>query len=269
MLKYDKGKLRNFPHVYYVNLDNRTDRKEYMEKQFEFWRLDFTRVSSSKYAASKAKEWGADKVTGKVTGMPAYVVGNAVTHLEFMKDWLNTSTDPWLLLMEDDYDLNLFQYWNFNWDYLMNRIPYDWDCLHIGYESTKFIPFFLHPKLNHTYFGPVILQRDYVEKILDLHSDGDKWNFEKVLGDKKFNKSAGTVDYFIGHTGRTYCIPLITTNDTLTSGENGVMINRIHHKHSRRAYYHWWMTQHKKFSLDDFFTYGKVNDHKMIISTIK
>ena len=269
MLKYDKGKLRNFPHVYYVNLDNRTDRKEYMEKQFEFWRLDFTRVSSSKYAASKAKEWGADKVTGKVTGMPAYVVGNAVTHLEFMKDWLNTSTDPWLLLMEDDYDLNLFQYWNFNWDYLMNRIPYDWDCLQIGYESTKFIPFFLHPKLNHTYFGPVILQRDYVEKILDLHSDGDKWNFEKVLGDKKFNKSAGTVDYFIGHTGRTYCIPLITTNDTLTSGENRVMINRIHHKHSRRAYYHWWMTQHKKFSLDDFFTYGKVNDHKMIISTIK
>ena len=269
MLKYDKGTLRNFPHVYYVNLDNRTDRKEYMEKQFEFWRLDFTRVSSSKYAASKAKEWGADKVTGKVTGMPAYVVGNAVTHLEFMKDWLNTSTDPWLLLMEDDYDLNLFQYWNFNWDYLMNRIPYDWDCLQIGYESTKFIPFFLHPKLNHTYFGPVILQRDYVEKILDLHSDGDKWNFEKVLGDKKFNKSAGTVDYFIGHTGRTYCIPLITTNDTLTSGENGVMINRIHHKHSRRAYYHWWMTQHKKFSLDDFFTYGKVNDHKMIISTIK
>ena len=269
MLKYDKGKLRNFPHVYYVNLDNRTDRKEYMEKQFEFWRLDFTRVSSSKYAASKAKEWGADKVTGKVTGMPAYVVGNAVTHLEFMKDWLNNSTDPWLLLMEDDYDLNLFQYWNFNWDYLMNRIPYDWDCLQIGYESTKFIPFFLHPKLNHTYFGPVILQRDYVEKILDLHSDGDKWNFEKVLGDKKFNKSAGTVDYFIGHTGRTYCIPLITTNDTLSSGENGVMINRIHHKHSRRAYYHWWMTQHKKFSLDDFFTYGKVNDHKMIISTIK
>ena len=151
----------------------------------------------------------------------------------------------------------------------MNRIPYDWDCLQIGYESTKFIPFFLHPKLNHTYFGPVILQRDYVEKILDLHSDGDKWNFEKVLGDKKFNKSAGTVDYFIGHTGRTYCIPLITTNDTLTSGENGVMINRIHHKHSRRAYYHWWMTQHNKFSLDDFFTYGKVNDHKMIISTIK
>ena len=52
MLEYDKGRLRNFPHIYYVNLDNRTDRREYMEKQFEFWRLDFTRISSSKYAAT-------------------------------------------------------------------------------------------------------------------------------------------------------------------------------------------------------------------------
>ena len=185
-----------------------------------------------------------------------------------MKDWLSTSTDPFLCLMEDDYDLNLIQYWNFNWDYLMNRVPYDWDCLQIGFESTKFIPFFLHPKLNHSYFGPVILQRDYVEKILDLHSSGDKWRFLGKIGDSKFNNTAATVDYFIGHTGRTYSIPLITTNDKLTSGENSVTINRIHHTKSRNAYYHWWAKEHKKFSLDEFFTYGKENDHKMVISTL-
>ena len=185
-----------------------------------------------------------------------------------MKEWLSTSTAPWLCLMEDDYDLNLIQYWNFNWDYLMNRVPYDWDCLQIGFESTKFIPFFLHPKLNHSYFGPVILQRDYIEKILDLHSSGDKWRFLGKIGDNKFNSTGATVDYFIGHTGRTYSIPLITTNDKLTSGENSVTINRIHHTKSRNAYYHWWAKEHKKFSLDDFFTYGKDNDHKMVISTL-
>ena len=150
----------------------------------------------------------------------------------------------------------------------MNRVPYDWDCLQIGFESTKFIPFFLHPKLNHSYFGPVILQRDYIEKILDLHSSGDKWRFLGNIGDSKFNNTAATVDYFIGHSGRTYSIPLITTNDKLTSGENSVTINRIHHTKSRNAYYHWWAKEHKKFSLDDFFTYGKNNDHKMVISTL-
>lgn len=267
MLEYDKGRLRNFPHIYYVNLDNRKDRRIYMEDQFQQWRLEYTRVSSSNYAESKVQDW-SHKIDGKCKNLPVYVVGNAITHLEFMKDWLSTSTDPFLCLMEDDYDLNLIQYWNFNWDYLMNRIPYDWDCLQIGFESTKFIPFFLHPKLNHSYFGPVILQRDYVEKILDLHSSGDKWKFLGNIGDSKFNSTAATVDYFIGHTGRTYSIPLITTNDKLTSGENSVTINRIHHTKSRNAYYHWWAKEHKKFSLDEFFTYGKENDHKMVISTL-
>ena len=267
MLEYDQGRLRNFPHIYYVNLDNRRDRRIYMEDQFQQWRLKYTRVSSTKYAESKVNEW-AHKVDGKCRNVPVYVVGNAITHLEFMKDWLSTSPDRFLCLMEDDYDLNLIQYWNFNWDYLMNRVPYDWDCLQIGFESTKFIPFFLHPKLNHSYFGPVILQRDYIEKILDLHSSGDKWRFLGKIGDSKFNNTAATVDYFIGHSGRTYSIPLITTNDKLTSGENSVTINRIHHTKSRNAYYHWWAKEHKKFSLDDFFTYGKDNDHKMVISTL-
>ena len=95
------------------------------------------------------------------------------------------------------------------------------------------------------------LQRDYVEKILDLHSSGDKWRFLGKIGDSKFNNTASTVDYFIGHTGRTYSIPLITTNDKLTSGENSVIINRIHHTKSRNAYYHWWAKEHKKFSLDE------------------
>jgi hypothetical protein len=32
-----KDKLKGLPTIYYVNLDNRTDRKEYMESQFNYW----------------------------------------------------------------------------------------------------------------------------------------------------------------------------------------------------------------------------------------
>ena len=85
MLEYDKGRLRNFPHIYYVNLDNRRDRRVYMEDQFQQWRLEYTRVSSSKYAESKVGEW-SHKIDGKCKNLPVYVVGNAITHLEFMKD---------------------------------------------------------------------------------------------------------------------------------------------------------------------------------------
>jgi len=262
-----KNKLKNFPHIYYTNLDNRTDRRDYMEEQFDYWKLPSTRVSGSKFLASTINDWAKDYVVGSVTGIPAYALGNAVTHLEFMKKWINTSEEEYLLLMEDDYDLTLFQYWNFDWEYLMNRVPYDWDCLQLGYESDEFLPFFLHPKLRHTYFGPVLLTRDYAEKILSLHTSGDKYCFDKVLASKKFKKHGTTVDYFIAHTGRTYCIPLITTNIDTPSTEYSINITRPHHQKSKYAYYYWWMKKHLTFTLDEFFTYGKPNDNKMIIST--
>lgn len=260
------NKLKNLPHVYYLNLDNQEYRKNYMEMQFKNWGIkNYTRISASKYLASKSKEWSGI-ITGSVKNIPAYVVGTAVSHFEILKTWLSTSNDPYVILMEDDYDLNLIGYWHFDWDYLMSRLPYDWDCIQLGFESKTYIPFFLHPKIRGSFFGPVMITRSYAEKILDLHSVGDKYCLDKVVSDQMFKDSSITVDYFIGHTGKTYCIPLITTNVNLGSTEYDVQINRKHHHLSRKYYYWWWMDKKNEFTLNDFFTYGKPYDNKMTVS---
>jgi hypothetical protein len=171
--------------------------------------------------------------------------------------------------MEDDYDLNLIQYWHFDWDYLMSRLPYDWDCIQLGFESKEFIPFFLHPKLRHSYFGPIMITREYAKKILRLHCVGeDKYSLDKLIADYNFKVCSTSVDYFMGHTGRTYSIPLITTNVDLGSTESDIQIERRHHVKSRAAYYYWWMKRSMKYNLDEFFTYGKPNDQEMVISTV-
>ena len=51
--------------------------------------------------------------------------------LETIKYWLETTDEKHLILMEDDFDLNLIEYWHFNWEYLMSNIPYDWDCIQL------------------------------------------------------------------------------------------------------------------------------------------
>ena len=49
-----ENKLKNIPHIYYVNLYERVDRKKYMETQFKNWGLDnFTRISASKFLVSE------------------------------------------------------------------------------------------------------------------------------------------------------------------------------------------------------------------------
>jgi hypothetical protein len=257
-------KLKNFPHIYCLNIDSRDDRWQYMESQFQYWNMNYTRVSASKYLASNSKEWSSI-IHGSVKNIPAYVVGTAVSHFEMLKAWLNESTDEYVVLMEDDYDLNLLNYWNFDWDYLMSRLPYDWDCIQLGFETQTYIPFFLHPKTRASYFGPVMITRDYAEKILDLHTIGDKYCLNKTVSDQVFKESSITVDYFIGHTGNTYCIPLITTNTDSPSTEFSTNIYREHHNLCRKYYYWWWLSKHKKFTLDDFFTYGKSNDTQMTV----
>ncbi len=61
-----RKRLDNFPHIHYFNLDNRTDRREYMEDQFDYWKLPSTRISGSKFLASNIKEWVSDYVVGSV-----------------------------------------------------------------------------------------------------------------------------------------------------------------------------------------------------------
>jgi hypothetical protein len=263
-----KNKLEGIPPIYYFNLDNRIDRRQYMEEQFYKWNIkDFTRVSSSKYLASKKEEW-IDLIDGKIynRGKAPQVTANAINHIEFLYFWLKTSDDPYLILMEDDYDLSLIEYWHFDWNYLMNNIPYDWDCIQLGYESQTKIKFYLSPKqASRTYFGPCMLTRRYARKLVDLHYDNGKFLLNKKVNNYQLLLEGGgvTVDYFICENGRTYCLPLITTNVEFDSFENHIKKDIFYHKKSRELYYDWWKNDRDKFTLEDFFTYGKPYDKLM------
>lgn len=265
------NKLKGMPHVYYFNLDNRTDRREYMESQFERWGIDYTRVSASKFLASEVDTWRhlVDELhyfpKSGLTNIA--VTANSIAHIDFIRNWLETSNDPYLILMEDDYDLNLIEYWHFDWQYLMDNIPYDWDCIQLGFESRSYIKFFLHPKMSQdTFFGPCMITRRYAQKLVDLHYKDGKYFFKKKHGLSKIMEALTVcVDYFMCENGRTYCLPLITTNNDFGSYEENRMRFFAHHALSRDAYYQFWTQKRDFFTLEEFFTYGKPNDLDMTV----
>ena len=44
------NKLEGLPKIYYINLDDRPDRREYMEDQFRWWGItDYERVNASRF----------------------------------------------------------------------------------------------------------------------------------------------------------------------------------------------------------------------------
>lgn len=267
-------KLKGFPTVYYFNLDNRTDRKKWMEKQFEKYNIYHERVSATKYLASKNSEWKNLIIDIDNYKLLVPIAANAITHLDFLKRWYYETDDEYVMLMEDDYDMRLIDHWHFTWEDLLDRLPYDWDCILLGFENPMGIRFHLHPIEDAHDFGPVLLNRNYVEKLIELHCVGNKYRLINNISSYAWGRGtevsgSGTVDYFIAQSGKTYCLPLITINPSFGSFENSSYLQKLFRTegdtNARNTYYFWWRHERNKYSLDEFFTYGTKNHDKMIL----
>lgn len=277
-----KDKVEHMPHVYYFNLDSDIERRNYMEEQFNLYGINYTRVSQSKYLKEDFCSWSDllsnpkiieedhEKLKGRMNVKGH--ISNVLVHLEHFIDWYNNTNDEHLIIMEDDYDLSLIEYWHFTWKYLMSNIPYDWDAIQFSFEpNNKNVCMFLHPRyLEETGFGAMMLNRNYVKKMIDIAFNDEsklittnKKNAHKTVGVGIFHKQYSP-DSFIGGTGMTYRIPLITMSSMFYQSDN-YQEEQSHHFKAEKAVKEWWKNKRDEFSLEDFFTYGKPNDSAMVV----
>ena len=256
-------KLSGIPSIYYLNLESKLDRRRYMEKQFENWNLhNVTRFSGSKYLAKNYDDWkNVLHLPDRIPERHRLIASITLSLLETIKYWLETTDEKHLILMEDDFDLNLIEYWHFNWEYLMSNIPYDWDCIQLGYTTGGYVRFFLCPKLTDSFWGPILINRHFAEKLINLHYFKEKYMLIRKYGHHPFNTGYRVVslDSFIPFLGKTYQLPLITQNPYLDE------IPKQHHFLCKDIYYDWWQNDRDKYSLQDFFSYGKQNDGEMTV----
>jgi hypothetical protein len=278
-------KLAGLPHIYYINLEDRKDRKEYIENQFKRWGIEkFSRVNASEFLKDEVKTWK------DLVHFPHVIPINrrrsvcvSLSHMETIRKWIEETSEEYMIIMEDDTDISLIQYWHFDWQYFMDNLPYDWDAVQLMYNSDVRIYCFLHPKKLITWNGPLLIKRSYAKKLLSLYYIKEKYNFVKKVNRVSKSNSIEPgriytslsnqwstdgdgritvldVDEFLGHNGKVYQIPLFSQNPMLEDPP------KPHHILSNKIHEYWWTTMKDKFTLEDFFTYGKLNDSKMIIN---
>lgn len=278
-------KLKGLPHIYYINLEDRIDRKEFMESQFKRWGIkNFSRVNASEFSKNDYNTWK------HFIHLPYIIPINrrrsvcvSLSHMETMRKWLEETTEEYMIIMEDDTDLSPIEHWHFDWNYFMDNLPYDWDAVQLMYNSDVRIYCFLHPKKLITWNGPLLVRRSYVEKLLSLYYKKGKYNFVKKVnrvsksnsieldriyvvtdnewaGSKEGRWTVLDVDEFLGHNGKVYQLPLFSQNPYLENPP------KPHHIMSNKIHMNWWTKMKDQFTLEDFFTYGKINDSRMIIN---
>lgn len=260
-----KNKLVAFPHVYYFNMDEEETRREYMENQFENYGINYTRISGNRFEASNISQWSdiLSEPKDVMKNNADYCIANTVSHIVFLKEWYEESEEQTIVLMEDDYDLSLIDYWHFDWEYLMSRIPFDWDTIQLGYEHFERVHFFLSHKDYRSFnFGPTLINRSHVKKILDHSFDENDKIIARGHPCYGIPKNMFSVDFLINHIGKNYTIPIITTNTDLFQDSNSWRVYKRHHT-NRYIYHYWWKNKRDQFSLDDFFRMNKSNDNEM------
>ena len=262
------NKLKGLPDIHLLTLDERSDRQEYTETQYDHWGIkNYTKVSGSKYQASNYDEWKDLVILNsfddyKRKNHHLIEISISLTYLLTIKNWLETTNDQYLILMEDDYDLSFIEYWHFDWEYLMNNIPHDWDCIQMSFENGNIYPCYLHPIISGHGTGGSLINRRYAEKLISLYYKDGKFDFSKKICNSKFlGNSNITMDYISGHSGKTYCIPLFDVNPRIGSyAKNILRSDRDDLLFSYKACKKWWTKLRDVYTLEEFFTYGKWND---------
>ena len=114
-------KLQNLPPLYYINLDGKPDRREFMEKQFDYWQIEnYERIS----AYDGREDDLSDILKGRYPdNMMSGEVGCVTSHLKAIKHWYDTSDSPVAMIMEDDCVLDTVRYWGFTWSCLLYTSP--------------------------------------------------------------------------------------------------------------------------------------------------
>jgi hypothetical protein len=229
-------KLKNFGPVYYLNLDGQPERKEYMEKQFEYWEIE-------NYERISAYDGRNDDLSEILKGtyppnMSSGEIGCITSHLKAIKHWYDTSDTPYAIIMEDDCSLDLVRYWNFTWSDFYSKIPYDWDVVQIAIICTGDIHVRLHKRfVNDFSTACYLINRHHAEKLIKHHVKiKDKYRLDNGM------KPRPVADDLIYNSGNTYSIPLLLYKTELGSAIHPEHVD-VFHKQNYEAQFNYWSNQ--------------------------
>lgn len=162
----------NFPPLYYINLDHREDRNDYMTRLLHEFDLNGTRISATN--GSK----GLDSLSQYVDVLPSNLRPNeiacTISHLRAIQYWLQTSTSDTAMFCEDDISFSTLRKWNFTWDDVLSSLPYYWETLQccIIYHPEKEKIISLHHRTSYDYSAACyVIKRSYAEKLMSYY-----WN---------------------------------------------------------------------------------------------
>lgn len=225
--------LEGLPHIYYINLDDRKDKNQYMVQLLTGYNLPYTRIS-----ATDGKKSVKPFLDGNIPDkLKQTEIACCISHLRAIREWLTTSDTEVAMFCEDDLSLDTVLYWNSTWKQFMKRVPFYWDILQCCITYHPNHPPVMNIHMHQTTdFSCVcyVLHRKYAMKLMDLYWRNETWKLD-------YDYHVGlTAEELLYRPGACISIPLFTyTNQFLSSIQTKEHMN-TYHEYSRKLVLDVW-----------------------------
>jgi hypothetical protein len=163
-------KLKNFPKVYYISLEESADRRQRLEDQFAEYGIKPTGIISKRW-----KESDDELVGSQVHTLNNGTKGSLVSHIKMIRKWYEETNDEWGFFCEDDLSLETVKYWNFTWDDLVKKIPENAQCVQMLMVTDNFGDFgFQVRRWDNWGATAYLLKRKHAERLVKSYCVSDK-----------------------------------------------------------------------------------------------
>lgn len=202
-------KLKGFPSVRYVTLEDNFFRQKLLTEQFEIYGITPIPIKSKRFSESD------DIITGKyVNSLTDPVKGCTVSHLKMFKDWYYNTNEDYGFFCEDDLSLETVDYWNFTWEEFVRNLPKDWDAVQLLAIRGEFEKVCLRERYWDDWaITAYILKREYVKQIIDHCCIGETYHLEV----KNSEIMPIGESLFFTNFGKVYTCPLFVENTKINS----------------------------------------------------
>jgi hypothetical protein len=248
----NKNKLTGISKIYYFNSDGNDHNRKVIEDNFYKWKItNYERISC------ELKNY-QDLILDKNLSLTDNQLQYNLLYLKTIIDWYDNCDDPYCIFMGDNVNIDLAEYWSFDWNFLMRCLPYNWDCMQLNVIKSDIISMHLKPKEDEIYKSKCFMvTRQFAKKIKNLHFYDGKYKLHISSNNYGVQEYYyGDINFFLFELGICYMFPIFNTWGNYEDQDEKI---------SSIAIENWWKTKSKLFTVFDKFHYCKSNDSKMKI----
>jgi hypothetical protein len=243
------SKLNDMPTIIY----RASSENPPIEQELSSWGISNYRKHYDKYSPQKYKDWKHLLLDDGLMQTPLEL-SYSINIIDAIVDWYDNTDDEICIVADENVTFKNAKRWQFDWTFLMQQLPYNWDCIQLFVYCSEALKMHMHPWIKSNRGQQCfMITRYFAKRLKHFHYIEEKFKLYYDTPDKSIPiDSYGSMDTFFYDLGITYTFPVFSLIKNSTSSYLPEMCSE--------GIDYWWEDKAPLYSNFELFNYNKGDD---------